>query len=96
MCCNHFNLAAKRQLLVLLIVSKLVVRILSVSLSHIEWECALREIYKKEDSHTHSFNNAILACIAMSLLFCILGCGILWDWVAKMSERNCEVLVYGE
>jgi len=40
--------------------------------------------------------NAILACIVMSLLFCILGCGIWWDWVAKMSERNFEVFVYGE
>jgi len=41
-------------------------------------------------------NDAILACIAMSLLFCILGCGIWWHWVAKMGERNYEVLVYGE
>jgi len=40
--------------------------------------------------------DAILACIAMSFLFSILGYGIWWDWVAKMGERNCEVLVYGE
>ena len=29
-------------------------------------------------------------------LFCILGCEIWWDWVAQMSERNCELLVYEE
>jgi len=40
--------------------------------------------------------DAILACIAMSLLFCILGCEIWWDWVAKMGEKNREVLVCGE
>jgi len=46
--------------------------------------------------HAKTQGDAILAYIVMSLLFCILGCEIWWDWVAKMAERNCEVLVYGE
>jgi len=40
--------------------------------------------------------DAILACFAMNCLFCILWCGIWWGWVAKMSERNYKVFVYGE
>jgi len=40
--------------------------------------------------------DAILASIATRLLLCILGHKIWWEWVTKMSERNCEVLVYRE
>jgi len=32
-------------------------------------------------------SDAILVCIAMSLLFCIFGREIWLDWVAKMSEK---------
>ena len=41
----------------------------------------------------HSLVDAILACITLCLLFYIFG---VQNLVVKMSERNHEVLVYGE